>query len=490
MLHPCSHLLFSLSLTRVIYAANAFAHAPACTPARCQVAGEFYTSPLAQALWRRHVRFMLTRVNRYTGVSLAEDPTVSILELANEPRPKGGAPMWRSDLAPFTSWLANASALLKSLAPSTLVASGAEGDTQRLSLGQAALLSQNGSGIDVVTIHAWPMNFQWLDPSSAASATYALAAARTYLGASVAEAAALGKPALVEEFGWPRDMGSLSPAAPTAARDAMYTMVFDAVTASAESAGALAGAAFWGYAGSGRPEFGAAAVPVTAAEACAGAAARVPPPMMPAAAAATPPLRNFAGGAADWSACFFDEGARPEACPYWTWWAPAAAWPNATFRGQSTLVHDPPHESQGWYSVYDADASTLAVVAKAARRLAQLQACARAAVASTRAAERMDGVAVGGLYGAAACVSALGAPPDAGGDSPPPRVRACAAAAMSAAAAAGKPALPSTEQQLLSRTSSGSANDASFWARLGAAAPAPGASYDAGEEEGRRRLRE
>jgi hypothetical protein len=306
------------------------------------VAGEFYTSPLAQNLWRRHVRFMLTRVNRYTGVPIAKDPTVSILELANEPRPKGGAPVWRADLSPFTSWLANASALLKSLAPSTLVASGAEGDTQRLSLGQAALLSQNGSGIDVVTIHAWPQNFNWLDPSSPASATYALAAARAYLSASVAEAAALGKPALVEEFGWPRDMGSLSPSAPTSGRDAFYTMVFDAVTASAESAGALAGAAFWGYAGSGRPDFGADAVPVTAAEACAGAAAaRIPGA---AAVAASPPLRNFAGGAADWSACFFDEGARPEACPYWTWWAPAAAWPNATFRGQSTFVHDPPRK--------------------------------------------------------------------------------------------------------------------------------------------------
>jgi hypothetical protein len=147
-------------------------------------------------------------------------------------------------------------------------------------------------------------------------------------------------------------------------------------------------------------------------------------------------------------------------------------------------------ESQGWYSVYDSDLSTLAAVAKAARRLGQLQACSRAAVASTRAAEHMDDVALGGLYGAAACVSALGAPPDAGGDAPPPRVRACAAAAMQhAAAAAGKPAAatwPSTEQ-LLTRTSSAAGNDATFWARMGAAAPAPAAGFDIGEEGRRRR---
>ncbi len=46
------------------------------------VAGQFYKLPVAQALWRRHVRFMLTRVNRYTGIALTEDPTVMCARVA------------------------------------------------------------------------------------------------------------------------------------------------------------------------------------------------------------------------------------------------------------------------------------------------------------------------------------------------------------------------------------------------------------------------
>ena len=413
------------------------------------VAGQFYTSEAAQSLWRRHVSFMLGRTNRYTNISVAEDPTVIILELANEPRPKGGAPMWRADLSPFRAWLADAAAFVKGLAPNQLVASGQEGDTQRNSLGQSMLLTQNGSNIDVITVHAWPMNFQWLDPSSSDSIQYALSAVRAYIAASVAQAAELRKPLLLEEFGWPRDAGSIAVTAPTTARDTMYGLVFDAVIASAESAGALAGASFWGYAGTGRPSFGYEAVPATAAELC----------------SSSPLQRNFAGTKADWAACFTDEGARPEACPYWTWWSPAAAAANASFRGQTMLLHDPPHETQGWYSVYNTDASTMAVIATAARRLQQLQACTAAAVQTARAAERTDGIAALTRYGAAACVSALGPPPDSG--TQPPRARLCATGIAMPAAADEK-----------------RQDEAHFWARLPTVVqvPAPAPALDAAED--------
>ena len=414
--------------------------------------GQFYTSEAAQSLWRRHVSFMLGRKNRYTNISVADDPTVMLLELANEPRPKGGAPMWRTDLAPFRAWLDGAAAFVKGLAPNQLVASGQEGDTQRNSLGQSMLLTQNSSNIDVITLHAWPMNFQWLDPSSNESIEYAMSATRAYITASVAQAAELRKPLLLEEFGWPRDAGSIAVTAPTTARDAMYTMVFNAVIASAESAGALAGASFWGYAGTGRP-VGYEAVPATAAELCISSSA--------------PKHSNFAGTKADWAACFTDEGARPEACPYWTWWTPAAAASNASFRGQTTLLHDPPHETQGWYSVYHTDASTMVVISAAARRLGQLQSCAAAAVQTARAAERSDGIAALARYGASACVSALGPPPDVGTQTP--RARLCAAGVSVAA-----PSAADEENQ----------DDVHFWTRLPtpAHAPAPAPALDAAED--------
>jgi mannan endo-1,4-beta-mannosidase len=47
--------------------------------------------------------------------------------------------------------------------------------------------------------------------------------------------------------------------------------------------------------------------------------------------------------------------------------APGQFWqPGAPFLG------DPPHEQQGWYSVYDSDVSTLAIVHQFSRRMSDL----------------------------------------------------------------------------------------------------------------------
>ena len=53
---------------------------------------------------------------------------------------------------------------------------------------------------------------------------HAIAMGRAYLRATIAEAAAAGRPVVLEEFGFPRDGGSLSPAAPTSGRDAFFAM--------------------------------------------------------------------------------------------------------------------------------------------------------------------------------------------------------------------------------------------------------------------------
>lgn len=47
--------------------------------------------------------------------------------------------------------------------------------------------------------------------------------------------------------------------------------------------------------------------------------------------------------------------------PFGRWWQPGTA-----------LVADPPHEPQGWYSVYDSDSSTLAVVKRFSQRMSEL----------------------------------------------------------------------------------------------------------------------
>ena len=129
-----------------------------------------------------------------------DDPTVMAWEVANEPRPAGGPAASPPDGASFKAWLRSAAAVLKAAAPRQLVASGMEGDTGDVSLAQAMLISQDVPEIDVLTAHVWPQNFEWLlSPGDASSDAYALAAARAYLTAHAAYAAALGKPLLVEE---------------------------------------------------------------------------------------------------------------------------------------------------------------------------------------------------------------------------------------------------------------------------------------------------
>ena len=396
-------------------------------------AGQFYTNTRAQQLWRSTVRFVLTQRNRYTGLAPVDDPTVAIWQLANEPRGKDG---WNADVRPFVEWLASAAAFIHELAPRQLVSSGMEGDTAAVSVAQSMLLAQNASQhIDVLTAHVWPQNFQWLaDPSDAGMAAYALAASRAYVAAHMATAADLGRPLVLEEFGWPRDGGSFNPRAPTSWRDSFYDLIFGMVVSSAESQGVLAGASFWGFAGASRPDARYDAVPVTLHDVC---------------AANTTALRALDGGPVDWAACFLDADSRAMTCPFWTWTVQnPTAWPNVTFTSQTALLHDPPHESAGWYSVYDADASTMSVIKAAASKLKRVTTCASVALRTAAAAQHDPAVGADNnpVFGAAACVAAVGQPSSlqtpAGGGSASylsPHDRACAAAGVAPAAPSPPP---------------------------------------------------
>lgn len=57
----------------------------------------------------------------------------------------------------------------------------------------------------------------------------------------------------MEEFGYPRDGFSFSPASSTTARDAYYRYVFRLVGEDAGKGGPFAGCNFWGWGGYARP---------------------------------------------------------------------------------------------------------------------------------------------------------------------------------------------------------------------------------------------
>lgn len=119
---------------------------------------------------------------------------------------------------------------------------------------------------------------------------------------------------------------------------------------------------------------------------------------------------TLGGTPVDWASCFGSEASRRSACPSFVWWSRAEAWGSGAF-GSASLLSDPPHEAQGWYSVYDTDVSTLATIRRAAARVAAASGCAASALLSVRAAAVSQAAAAVGRFGSAACIADLGPPP-------------------------------------------------------------------------------
>ncbi len=75
---------------------------------------------------------------------------------------------------------------------------------------------------------------------------------KAYIAAHVAIAEALGKPLLIEEFGFPRDGEAYAPGNATTFRERFYRLIYDAVEADWASSGVIGGSNFWGWNGEAR----------------------------------------------------------------------------------------------------------------------------------------------------------------------------------------------------------------------------------------------
>ncbi len=242
-------------------------------------AAKFYEMPKCQEWYRAHIAKIVTRVNPYTGRAYREEPAIFAWELANEPREY---PM---------VWIEDTARYIKSLDPRHLVTTGSEGR-----VGGDFVSTHRPVEIDYATVHIWPQNWRWFDPQK--PATYAEAEQRSvsYLREHAGQAAELGKPLVLEEFGMARDAGSsgdcYDPRCPTTHRDCFFGAMFGEVLDSVEGKGSISGSNIWAWGGRGRPGQG---------------------------------------------------------------------W-----------IGDPPHEPPGWYSVFDCDDSTLAVIAEHGKALGRV----------------------------------------------------------------------------------------------------------------------
>ena len=202
---------------------------------------KFQTSKESQELYFNHLRNIVGRVNSITGKPYKEDRAIFSWQLGNEPRCFSDDPEIR---AGFIGWMTEAARIVKEIDPNHMVSTGNEG---LMGCEQdPELLRQVNTipGIDYMTIHIWPYNWNWVKPESLLEDMEgAIGKTKEYLDLHRALADELGIPVVCEEFGFPRDGFKADMSATPRARDVYYTYLFSQVGE------LLDGANFWGWSG-------------------------------------------------------------------------------------------------------------------------------------------------------------------------------------------------------------------------------------------------
>jgi mannan endo-1,4-beta-mannosidase len=221
----------------------------------------FVKDEKAKELYYNHVRNIVTRTNTVTGKPYTEDPTIFSWQIGNEPRAFARDSVTK---ASFAEWMCASATLIKSLDPNHMVSSGSEGlygCEVDMDLFEKIHAHKD---FDYLNVHIWPLVWRWVTKDTFAdSVCVANRMTEKYLTAHFPVAERLGKPVVLEEFGYPRDGAkafegeaekfwdgvSLSKDSSTAARDAYYSYVFGRLVKARENGEPLAGVNFWGWGG-------------------------------------------------------------------------------------------------------------------------------------------------------------------------------------------------------------------------------------------------
>lgn len=222
-------------------------------PEFADFSAQFYKSDKANARYRGYVAGLIRRRNTVTGRIYRDDPAIMAWQLANEPRPGGSAE--KTDLPAFYAWVDQTAGYIKSLDPHHLISTGNEGIMGCLESEACVTQSTASRHVDYLTFHIWPLNWGWIKADDMVG-TYDSGAekVRRYVDAHLKMAAALKKPAVCEEFGFPRDGGGYDPQNPVSFRDRYYTMLYGLFEDNARAHGAFGGSNFWAWAGEGRAQ--------------------------------------------------------------------------------------------------------------------------------------------------------------------------------------------------------------------------------------------
>jgi mannan endo-1,4-beta-mannosidase len=216
-----------------------------------ETTSKFYTCDACQTDYRQQVSYILKHVNKYTGQTYINDPTIMAWELANEPRP-----MVPSAIGDYEKWTSATATFIKSLDKNHLVTLGTEGDigTENADVYKTINTPQQ---VDYLTIHIWPKNWSWFqDTSMVKSLPQVIQNALSYVDKHEAIAKQLDKPLVLEEFGLPRDRQAYTLSSSTNSRNKLYDAMFTVWQKSVSQSGCIAGCNIWAYGGLAVPRAG------------------------------------------------------------------------------------------------------------------------------------------------------------------------------------------------------------------------------------------
>ena len=215
-----------------------------------QFVSQYASCEKAHQLFYDYVRFIIGRTNRYTHRRYVDDPAIMSWQIGNEPRAFS-----KEALPAFERWLAESSSLIRSLDSNHLISIGSEGSwgcENDIACYERICADKN---VDYCNIHLWPYNWSWARKEHLVEDLgVSCKNTKEYIDAHLSVCARIGKPVVMEEFGYPRDGFSFTPGSSTQGRDGYYQYVFGLVADNAEKGGYFAGCNFWGWGGYAQPK--------------------------------------------------------------------------------------------------------------------------------------------------------------------------------------------------------------------------------------------
>lgn len=213
-------------------------------------AGRFLNCDNCKNQFFDHVKFLLNRTNRYTGVKYTEDPVIMTWEIGNEPRAFS-----TENIPALEIYIHETAALIRGIDKNHLITTGTEGQWGCENSLEVFERIHAQPEIDYLTMHIWPKNWSWIDVKNIpGTLETGIKNTNKYMDDHFAVARRLGKPIVLEEFGLPRDFHGYLPSEKTTCRDSYYVNAFEQVFDHCKSNDVLAGCNFWGFGGEGRPD--------------------------------------------------------------------------------------------------------------------------------------------------------------------------------------------------------------------------------------------